>query len=663
MSKVKKNANSSEEFSSSSCTSSSLSSDEEIDIRDLKPIKDYLSNRRELACQLFKSVKPEKIRMMLPQTMKKIDLGELEEWCSSELSGMSKTRILSILNGKPMLESSNTSESDDSGPSLEIISDTEEWFSDDDASKKDDTSSSSKVKIKKEKTKSKIKPHTVKKADPDKAKLRSKVNYKDGSDDKHRDVKVKTEGEKESNKEKEGDSLLDLLELEMRARAIRALIRNEEDIIPSANSKLIANINITNESNTNKSSQEELKEKENCRRQLEKIISGKQGSVDDEDVVLVVQPTPTIELLSSDSDDEAHGGARINQKLENERVLDTEKTEDRGKKGSSKNEELQNDLNASVTVTNRTTDSEATVRTPSKQGSKMEKRKKIKRTSHSKDSKETPEETTSALEPESSDHRVKSAQKIETANSGDATNETIEKARAEEDNNDTRDQKTASKSEEEKPGDLEEIIDLDDYCDDMEDMENCDSDKDGNKSALNKRESEKTKEQTKSSSQPANSAETWASRYYQTDDVQNVIKESKIQSEIRKRLRERQRLSKLSKSPNLISSSSSPATEAIGEKMEQKTTGSVGEYLALKRTASTSLSSSSNPAVSQEKNPMVDASNAANTEGTSGECLELQRAEVEKQSGGDEGANHSASPIARELETKVDTSGGLHMDQ
>lgn len=44
-----------------------------------------------------------------------MDLNELEEWCVSELSGMSKARILTILNGKPMLDSSDTSESDDSG--------------------------------------------------------------------------------------------------------------------------------------------------------------------------------------------------------------------------------------------------------------------------------------------------------------------------------------------------------------------------------------------------------------------------------------------------------------------------------------------------------------------------------------------------------------------
>lgn len=44
-----------------------------------------------------------------------MDMGQLEEWCANELSGMSKARILSILNGKSMAESSDTSESDDSG--------------------------------------------------------------------------------------------------------------------------------------------------------------------------------------------------------------------------------------------------------------------------------------------------------------------------------------------------------------------------------------------------------------------------------------------------------------------------------------------------------------------------------------------------------------------
>ena len=47
--------------------------------------------------------------------LQKVDLSDLEELCASELTGMSKTRISSIINGKEMLESSNTDDTDDSG--------------------------------------------------------------------------------------------------------------------------------------------------------------------------------------------------------------------------------------------------------------------------------------------------------------------------------------------------------------------------------------------------------------------------------------------------------------------------------------------------------------------------------------------------------------------
>lgn len=61
-------------ISSSSFGSSSNSSDDDDDIVDcdLKPIKEYIGNRREMAKQLFISVKSDKVRMMLPQVLKVI---------------------------------------------------------------------------------------------------------------------------------------------------------------------------------------------------------------------------------------------------------------------------------------------------------------------------------------------------------------------------------------------------------------------------------------------------------------------------------------------------------------------------------------------------------------------------------------------------------------
>lgn len=99
----------------------------------------------------------------------------------------------------------------------------------------------------------------------------------------------------------------------MRARAIRALIRKEEDIIPSVNPSQ------TNDGqaikNDTKTSQDD-KAKEHCRKQLERIIGSQSNKGEDEDVVLVIpKPAPVVELLSSDSGDETQ---IKNQELKNE---------------------------------------------------------------------------------------------------------------------------------------------------------------------------------------------------------------------------------------------------------------------------------------------------------------------------------------------------------
>ncbi|XP_076620050.1 uncharacterized protein LOC143341203 [Colletes latitarsis] len=621
MSKGKKSART-EDASSSSDTSSSLSSAEEVDAQDLKPIKDYLSDRRELARQLFKSVKTEKIQMMLPQVLKKMDFGQLEEWCANELNGMSKVRILCILNGKTMMESSDTSESDDSGPSLEIISDTEEWFTDEDVLKQEEGLHSLKGKVKKDKVKQKGKSLFHKKND-------SKPNHKKVPETSYKNVQIKKEEEAEVNKEKEGDSLLDLLELEMRARAIRALIRKEEDIIPNA-SKSAANNDTLTDNAVAKIEQEEMKEKENCRRQLERIISAQQSSaVEDEDVVLVVQPTPTIELLSSESDGESHGGVRINKKLQNERVINTKDNIDSAKnenissvhsvnsaENSKENKvvengvETQKELDTHKTEVSKRVHSNnvSSIDTQSKSNGK---RRKVKKKLHTK---EQIKNTGSKIDTHKSkshteSQHVKSSKRdqclpVDSITKNVKLNEnehrTDDKSKIIH-NNSIKKQNSGEVSsilnkvllDEDKSSDLDEIIDLDNYCDDMDDIENSENDKKKNKQVM---QSEHCKSQVEARpAQRLNGTETWASRYYQTDDVQNVIKESKIQSEIRKRLRERQRLSKLSTSPNANSPSSSPVIET-GSKIvtDKNPLGSVDEYLALKQTATTNLSTGDN---------------------------------------------------------------------
>ncbi|KAL6425362.1 hypothetical protein ACFW04_009511 [Cataglyphis niger] len=614
MSKTRNNVRSSEEHSTvSSCTSSSLSSDEdEIDSRDLKPIKNYLSNRKEFTRQLFKSVKLEKIRMMLPQVLKHVDLSELEEYCVNELNGMSTARILSILNGKPMLESSDTSETDDSGPSLEIISDTEEWLTDDDTSKKENGKQGKLVK--RDKTNIKRKPH-IKKNDPDKSNSKAKCSIKNENNDKtNKNVKIKKEDDKE-DKGKEGDSLLDLLELEMRARAIRALIRKEEDIIPSTNSSEI-NDSQTIE-NDIRTRHDDDKAKENCRKQLEQIISAQQNKGEDEDVVLVIQPTPVVELLSSDSDGEVHDETRVNQKLKNEHAMET---------GKSASNSVENIKNSSKTLKNQLTEAHNNIVTKTNLSSETrtimpdrnvdiknntlsisisadnvaERRKKSKKKSHTK------LQLTSSISENTSNLKQISTEIIEQSNDVQDVNTIEQLSLSENENTVIMEEKNKTKEipkentiEEEKLADLDEIIDLDDYCDVVMDIENCDESQDEIIIPFQEEHKQSTSEATLPKS---DSMETWASRYYQTDDVQNVIKESKIQSEIRKRLRERQRLSKLSKSPNLNSSSQSSSTDTTVTS-EKIPTGSVEEYLALKRAMNANVSTTNNNNNTTQNNP------------------------------------------------------------
>ncbi|XP_077277809.1 uncharacterized protein LOC143905978 [Temnothorax americanus] len=611
MSKAKHSVSNNKEYSSaSSCTSSSLSSDEEeIDARDLKPIRDYLSDRKELSRQLFKSVKSEKIRLMLPQVLKQMDLSELEEWCESELKGMSKARILSILNGKPMLESSDTSEvSDNSGPSLEIISDTEEWLTEDDSSKKEN---GGKGKLKRDKTKTKGKTQVNKKNNLNKYNVKPKCNIKSESNDKTEDVKIKKEDDKD--KGKEGDSLLDLLELEMRARAIRALIRKEEDIIPPINPSQ-ANGSKAIENNTGTSQDVDDKAKENCRKQLERIIGSQQSNKgEEEDVVLVIpNPAPVVELLSSDSDREE---TRINQELTNERASkagkstsnsdeNSIKTSTQDSKERKETQEIteKHSNTSTVNKTHLTNTSKAIM--PERNvdiknnvlsisisaDNVAERRKKSKKKSRGKSQLASTITISSELkEIDITDITEKSSN--ESINVKSRTNSSDENKIIVEEENKTE-QKVAeeSKIEEERSTDLDDI-DLDDYCEVM-DIENSDEDKSQDTViVLSEQENKQSVSQT--TVPKSDSAETWASRYYQTDDVQNVIKESKIQSEIRKRLRERQRLSKLNKSPNL-NVSAQPSTTDANATFEKAPTGSVEEYLALKRALNTNISNSNN---------------------------------------------------------------------
>ncbi|XP_034937261.1 probable serine/threonine-protein kinase DDB_G0278845 [Chelonus insularis] len=552
-------SNSTHEDLSSSSTSS-FSSDDETDGQDLKPIKDYLYDRRELTKQLFMSVKMEKIRMMLPQVLKSINMNELQEWCASELSGMSKSRILSILDGKPMINSSDTSDSDDSGPSLEIISDTEEWITDSDqpADQKDKSGKSNKSKAKKNKKHSTNNPSQGKSSQV-KESLRKNIDL----------TKIKNEKETKSTPNPQGESLLDLLELEMRARAIRALIRKEENLIPNAESSSSTsattnNLNKQNifQTNSKESNNEVLSDTSKVFNESQMFQNINSTLNEDEDVVLVIKPTPTIELLSSDSENENSESCtnKSNNKVEQSNVVMRQESE------LNKVESNKNILKQTL-LDNEKINCDQVNEKNGKNKISCEKDKKLSET--------------------------------DTVNSDSKENKIINLSLQTENSNEN-DKITLS--------DCEEVIDLDDYSNDMDDIEN-----DNTKDNLEK--SDHLKE-----SCSFQSTETWATRYYQTDNVQNVIKESKIQSEIRKRFRERQKLSKLGNSSKDLNKKSC-TEEKSAELDEIKPTGSVTEYLALKNLSNlpsndTISSANNKPTNTADLSEQVSVTSANNHEET-----------------------------------------------
>lgn len=372
---------------------------------------------------------------------------------------------------------------------------------------------------------------------------------------------VKVEGEKDSKKEKEGDSLLDLLELEMRARAIRALIRKEEDVIPS-----------TSEGQSNTCTKELEKQISKVKQRVISELSCQQldelmKQTEEEDVVLVMQPTTVIELLSTDDemDEQTQPNGTDGQTKQDglaekstnntspavpDQVQDSNKTDktveiEESSKSSTKN------VDDDKTETNQKTLKEPTTEANEENPSKKEKSKKTKKKSPKKVRKK-------------SDNPEDKTEETTAENKKEDVQETPSKTKDELQENKEKEEDSSVKKVEKKIIDNDlEIIDLDYYPDDIDDMEDS--------------EGQKVTTPVKTSD------ETWASRYVRTDDVQSVIKESKIQSEIRKRLRERQRLNKINNSPTNVESTQTVEKIPVEE---FNPIGSVQEYLALKATMS-----------------------------------------------------------------------------
>ncbi|KAJ9588383.1 hypothetical protein L9F63_018253 [Diploptera punctata] len=87
------------------------SGDEIMDLEEeLHPIGFYINDRDEMINQMFSVIKPDKLRGMLPPILKECSIEQLKAYCLDELLGMSWKRINSVLEGK---ELDTSSESED----------------------------------------------------------------------------------------------------------------------------------------------------------------------------------------------------------------------------------------------------------------------------------------------------------------------------------------------------------------------------------------------------------------------------------------------------------------------------------------------------------------------------------------------------------------------
>ncbi|XP_014238238.1 protein starmaker-like [Trichogramma pretiosum] len=611
----------------SSSFSSPFSSDDEVDAKDLKSIKEYVNNRKELVSQMFKAMTHKSISRMLPNELRNIDFEQLKELCINELIGMSGTRIKCIIDKREMLQSSDT-DSDDSGPSLEIVSDTE-LISDDDLIIKEEEpkNTTDKKKKKSQSSKSKSKKN-------EKLNKNSKTNIKI-KNEKIKSEKIKTEKkDKEKGKEKgkDGENLLDLLELEMRARAIRALIRKEETtstVVSGPTNNSTASTSSGSKTvidSASKVRQNQLKE------QLEKIDVLMEKHGDDEDLFIVINPAPTIELISSEDENDLMGekdkssissSKKVNQEQNEKSITKTNNNEIEGMPESSNNnqdsqkekgtdktsdpkEKIDADINLNlpISVTESMevdgtsvsvekpmdledgeicdedenvqvtldslkdtpnvvskTDSEKMKKINSEKRSNQDlesgkKIKKVKKNPHirspQKISKKSMNSADTSIKSSKSTKKIKHDEPIEIPDSPENLKEIKEEI--------------FDDMELDKALDnIQEIINLDDYPDDEDDE---------NMSNINNQSNNTPPEtEQKNEDEGSMTSETWATRYYQKDEVQSVIKESKMQSEIRKRLRERQRQIKLKPKPLIQENSEQNSVQPIG---------SVEEYLSLK---------------------------------------------------------------------------------
>ncbi|XP_064113710.1 uncharacterized protein LOC135220499 [Macrobrachium nipponense] len=81
--------------------------------QEMYSLAHYISDQEELVNQMFSIIKGPKLEAMLPPILRSIPLHELKSLCLHELRGMSKKRIICIINGQEMEGSSESDEEEE----------------------------------------------------------------------------------------------------------------------------------------------------------------------------------------------------------------------------------------------------------------------------------------------------------------------------------------------------------------------------------------------------------------------------------------------------------------------------------------------------------------------------------------------------------------------
>nr|CAH7741687.1 unnamed protein product [Callosobruchus chinensis] len=226
----------------------------------------YVSDRVKLMKEVLKIIKPKKIRSMAPQFMRNMDNEEINSMLLEELLGISNKRLKYIFNGQNLEEDSSSTDPEDDQKPIDVIS--LDDISDDALENIIDLDSDNESKRR----------HCRKHRQKIKEEPRRKKVKKERLDEHntHQLEKGKTDKEKDDNPVNEQNlmSVLELLELQARARAIRSQLALESS-----------------------------KKQEETQKAKEKKAQNDDDD-DDDDVIIEVPKHDEIVITSSDSENE-----------------------------------------------------------------------------------------------------------------------------------------------------------------------------------------------------------------------------------------------------------------------------------------------------------------------------------------------------------------------